>query len=57
MKTGIEGFRLEISKSQYKKCERCWHSRPEVGTSEEHPSICSRCIENIGDNGEIRKYA
>ena len=57
LKTGIEGFRLEISKSQYKKCERCWHSRPEVGTSEEHPSICSRCIENIGDNGEIRKYA
>ncbi|MDG2061437.1 MAG: isoleucine--tRNA ligase [SAR86 cluster bacterium] len=55
--TNMDGLRLKVLKSEHDKCERCWHSRPEVGSVENHPSICKRCIENIEDLGEIRKYA
>ena len=55
--TNMDGLRLKVLKSEHDKCERCWHSRPEVGSLENHPSICKRCIENIEDLGEIRKYA
>jgi isoleucyl-tRNA synthetase len=30
--------------SQYQKCERCWNFRESVGTSNEHPTVCDRCI-------------
>ncbi len=40
-----------------KKCIRCWHRRPDVGTVEEHPEICGRCALNIAGDGEVRRYA
>ena len=55
--TGIEGLRLGISKTQNEKCERCWHSRPEVGSLKEHPTLCERCVINIQGDGETRKFA
>ena len=56
-KTEIEGLRIKISKTQEEKCERCWHSRPEVGSAKEHPTLCKRCIENVEGTGELRLFA
>lgn len=39
------------------KCIRCWHHRPDVGQDAEHPELCHRCVENIGEHGEKRQYA
>ncbi len=32
-----------ITKTQYKKCARCWRHRPTVGASKTHPDLCDRC--------------
>ena len=55
--TGLEGLKLKIAKTQEEKCERCWHSRPEVGSIKEHPTLCSRCLENMEKRGETRLFA
>jgi isoleucyl-tRNA synthetase len=39
------------------KCVRCWHQRPDVGSSGEHPELCGRCIENVEGAGENRRIA
>ena len=41
------GLVIEIVKSLGKKCERCWNFRTEVGSFEEHPTLCSRCYQAI----------
>jgi len=38
---------IECKVSQHKKCERCWNYRESVGTNEEHPLICDRCVTAI----------
>ncbi|WP_114800949.1 isoleucine--tRNA ligase [Moraxella canis] len=38
------------------KCVRCWHVRTDVGTHADHPEICGRCVQNLGE-GEARLYA
>ncbi len=48
---------LEINPSAHEKCERCWHRREEVGQIKEHPTLCSRCVENIEGTGEVRHFA
>ena len=55
--TELEGLRVGVRKTNEKKCERCWHSREEVGQIDKHPSLCGRCVENIEGEGEIRLYA
>jgi isoleucyl-tRNA synthetase len=50
-------YRVWIEKSSDAKCVRCWHQRPDVGASEEHPELCGRCIENVAGAGERRKLA
>ncbi|MBV36697.1 MAG: isoleucine--tRNA ligase [Rickettsiales bacterium] len=55
--TDVEGLKLTITASDAEKCERCWHHREDVGSNSEHPTICSRCVENVVGNGEIRHYA
>jgi isoleucyl-tRNA synthetase len=49
--------KILVSPSQYKKCDRCWHYREDVGAHAEHPTICGRCVSNVSSNGESRKYA
>ncbi|MGZ8270535.1 MAG: isoleucine--tRNA ligase [Methylophilus sp.] len=49
--------KILVSPSQYKKCDRCWHYREDVGANAEHPTICGRCVSNVSSNGESRKYA
>jgi isoleucyl-tRNA synthetase len=53
-----DGSELYISAqvSPHARCERCWHQRPEVGQSTQHPTLCGRCIDNIDRDGEIRVH-
>jgi isoleucyl-tRNA synthetase len=30
------------------KCERCWHWETDVGSHPEHPTLCGRCVEAVG---------
>jgi isoleucyl-tRNA synthetase len=32
-----------VTKTQYKKCGRCWRHRSTVGASKAHPDVCDRC--------------
>ena len=48
---------VEVKPSAYKKCERCWHHREEVGTLSEHDDLCQRCVTNIDGEGEERRFA
>lgn len=55
--TDVEGLKVSASKSEQAKCVRCWHHRPDVGSSPAHPEVCSRCVENVDGPGEERHYA
>ncbi|MDQ2078129.1 isoleucine--tRNA ligase [Marinimicrobium sp. ABcell2] len=55
--TAVEGLKVEARKSEYAKCARCWHHRPDVGIHSSHPEICGRCVENVDGPGEQRRYA
>ena len=48
---------IQVTKSQSQKCERCWHYEESVGQDQEHPTLCSRCVENILRLGEKRFFA
>ncbi len=56
---GADGsaLRVEAVASAYKKCERCWHYRADVGSNLEHPHICGRCVDNLFRAGEPRTIA
>ena len=42
-----------VTPSTHRKCERCWHYRPDVGTA----GICGRCESNLSGEGEVRAHA
>ena len=46
---------IVIEKSNNEKCDRCWHRNESVGSISEHEKLCSRCHQNVFDNGETRK--
>mgnify|MGYP000035333202 FL=1 len=48
---------INVNKSDYKKCERCWHYCEDVTHHEQHKELCGRCINNLYEDGEIRLYA
>jgi isoleucyl-tRNA synthetase len=52
-----EAVRIEARRSEATKCVRCWHYRADVGSHAEHPELCGRCVENIGEGGETRLIA
>jgi isoleucyl-tRNA synthetase len=45
----IEGpdWLVTVERTSRARCERCWRHREEVGTSEAHPHLCSRCEEAV----------
>lgn len=49
-------LKIVVSKSENAKCERCWHKRADIGINADHPKLCSRCVDNIDGDGEVRKY-
>lgn len=50
-------FAVQVKASTHKKCERCWHYRDDVGSHDEHPEICGRCVSNLFGTGEKRTIA
>ena len=48
---------ISVHQSQAQKCARCWHYVPSVGSAAEHPTLCSRCVENLFRAGETRRFA
>ncbi|MCK9396843.1 MAG: isoleucine--tRNA ligase [Methylobacter sp.] len=57
IQTEIDGIKLKVVVSGHQKCVRCWHQRPDVGKTAEHPELCGRCVENVTGDGEHRHYA
>jgi isoleucyl-tRNA synthetase len=52
-----DGYAVQAAATDFKKCIRCWHRREDVGSDENHPEICSRCVSNVAGPGEKRAYA
>ena len=46
-----------VTASTHQKCDRCWHYRQDVGSNNNHPTLCSRCVSNLFGTGEVRHYA
>lgn len=40
----VEGDKIVVKHAAGKKCERCWMWKEEVGSNEEHPTLCERCV-------------
>ena len=55
--TELDGLRVAVRKTKHNKCERCWHSREEVGEIANHVTLCERCVDNIEGDGEVRLFA
>ena len=48
---------IVVAASAAPKCERCWHYRDDVGSHNDHPELCGRCVDNVDGAGEQRHYA
>ncbi|MFC1587366.1 isoleucine--tRNA ligase [Planctomycetota bacterium] len=47
---GFPGLEISARKSKYRKCQRCWNFRAEVGSIAGFEDLCSRCAEIIALN-------
>ncbi|KAK1302432.1 hypothetical protein QJS10_CPB12g01586 [Acorus calamus] len=45
---GLGEIWIGVSRADGDKCERCWNYSPQVGSFEEHPTLCTRCYDVIG---------
>ncbi|RUO79817.1 isoleucine--tRNA ligase [Idiomarina tyrosinivorans] len=52
----LDDVAVSVTRTEHKKCERCWHHREEVGTLSD-PNLCKRCVTNIEGDGEERRFA
>jgi isoleucyl-tRNA synthetase len=55
----VDGGKVFVSatRSEHKKCIRCWHYCADVGSNPEHSEICGRCVSNLPNGpGEQRLY-
>lgn len=50
------GLSIQVHASTYEKCARCWHRRPDIGQSKDHPELCLRCVGNITGVEEERNF-
>ena len=57
LETGIPDLFILAKQCEHEKCVRCWHRHESVGTNDSYETLCSRCIENITKDGEVRLYA
>ena len=55
--TEMEGLKVKVTKTDYIKCQRCWHHVENIGSNKDHPNICNRCLQNVEGEGEMRLYA
>ena len=56
---GVRGGTLAVqaAPASGEKCVRCWHRLPDVGTHDDHPELCGRCVTNVAGGGETRRVA
>jgi isoleucyl-tRNA synthetase len=47
---------VEATATSKSKCVRCWHHRDDVGMVAAHPQLCGRCVDNVDDAGEDRRW-
>ncbi|HEY5909833.1 MAG TPA: isoleucine--tRNA ligase [Verrucomicrobiae bacterium] len=47
---GATDIEIAVTKADGQKCERCWHWETDVGSQPTHPTICSRCVQAVGQN-------
>ena len=47
----VPGIGVIVRLATGRKCERCWKILPEVGTLPDHPDICERCADAVGQFG------
>ena len=40
-------FGIKVEKAEGEKCARCWMYSKTVGLNKTHPTVCSRCAENL----------
>lgn len=40
----VPGLGVQVAPSEGEKCERCWKYTLEVGRSQDHPKLCTRCM-------------
>jgi isoleucyl-tRNA synthetase len=43
----LPGLSVEVQTAPGTKCERCWNYTVDVGSSEEWPGVCDRCLGHI----------
>ena len=48
---------LKVQRTAGTKCVRCWHHTDDVGTIDAHPELCGRCVGNLVEPGETRRFA
>ena len=53
----IDNAHARVRRCRHGKCVRCWHLRADVGSHQDHPQLCGRCVQNISGEGERRNYA
>jgi isoleucyl-tRNA synthetase len=45
----VDGVAVQVNLAEGEKCERCWQVLPEVGSHKDHPSLCNRCTDVVGE--------
>ncbi len=50
------GLWIDVQAIEHEKCERCWHRHESVGQSQNHPTLCHRCEDNISGKAEHRTF-
>lgn len=52
-----QGIAVLVKATAAAKCVRCWHRLDDVGTHDDHPELCGRCIDNVTGHDEQRLFA
>jgi len=47
---------ITATKTDAQKCVRCWHKRDDIGSDDQHPELCKRCVSNAFGDGEQRQF-
>ncbi|OAQ21617.1 isoleucine--tRNA ligase [Thermosulfurimonas dismutans] len=54
----VPGLKVLVRRAPGKKCERCWQWKPEVGSLEDYPALCSRCrevVRRLKEEGRLKE--
>jgi len=54
-KSDAAAVQVRVEKAAGQKCERCWHWETDVGSTPEHPTVCSRCVEAVKEGLALQR--